>query len=1258
MLKKLLRIFLVFWLLLFIGAGVALWYANDYLESNQEKLLHEYLATKGMSVSLREVRLEIWKDWPEVRLTVDSLVVRDTTQATRVPELINAQRIRAKVDLDNLLAGRIRIQEIRMIDAQVHLESDSAGVFNLGYLADRDTVKTKLDTLKDAVQPNYISVDWEGLTAALDNVNLKFIHPKKRKNIEVLARSLSAVVDRNEERELCVDANVDFHFTDLAFNTDKGSYLRGKDLSGPLDVVLGEEVITLHPANLSVAGMDLRLAAEIHKEKTDTSYIDVSSEAIDYATAQSILPEELQEKLADYTVTGAFPAHVSIATPLGPGNDPRLEIDYVMSGQDVRLKEHQFDKVYATGTLINRLSPAEGGIPNSPRNLRVRAKNVKAYYLGNVLIETDRVDVRIPGRDAILRANLDISGPARAVSDYLRNDAFFFKRGKFRLKAGVNASLLDFEEIIQTTDGEIAFYNTEVFYGPAGISFPFRAIRTVKDGQDIRYGIVSRPLRTGFSFDLNGKIDNIVPLLMDQPAQRITTDVNFHTERFDWRDFRALFGEDGRLVSDDEELVFTDGPAPKKNKGAAAGAGEVGEYGPDGRPPLDTLTEAQQVAAMKASLMGIEKAFHPNFSMKFDTVKYYDVFTLTDFTTGLHFVEDTLRLEKTSFDWSGSDIQFAARLDMNEPSVTPFDVEFVAQHLNLNRLRNSLDYFGVALPKELETLPSDLHIDFQHRGRIADSIGIVGGYNYGRLLFDDGRDELFSGTLQYEPSETDGSIQTKFHLNGDPQVVNVLFAAENFFFGEGRFAIDLDLDGTPEDLPALLKTGRMDLSIDSSRILYRPGQVYIPVRHFDVKIAEERADYSLKLVTDSTNRTIRLDGYLDQLAAFMFPDTIEATAPFHVKADIRADALSYPDLLSLIQSQRDNFTSSTDSIVVDSLNSIAGTETVTDTVTKASSLKQVLSTTGGVFNSFRPELSLEVDTFILSPRTTLLDLATGMRVRNNNELVLERTGFLIDDGKVEIDAVYALDSLAVSPFHANYRIENIDLDQLVGEFAKVNPEVKKQIGEISGRLNLHGEMNGWLNERIQQVIFDSTTATLNYDLQNIVLTDWPQLLEVGKKAKMQRRFERLGLAPLSGYLEMNHGVLPIPRMEIQTTALQLFLEGQYSLADGPDLLVSVPVWSNLFRGVLDEAPPKEGYAHAGWKVYLTMKMEEEDPQADKPKTGFLLSRRKYYKKRGELEEWKALRSRWKNERKTARQESKVPRNTEKAAKQSVTDRRD
>jgi hypothetical protein len=274
------------------------------------------------------------------------------------------------------------------------------------------------------------------------------------------------------------------------------------------------------------------------------------------------------------------------------------------------------------------------------------------------------------------------------------------------------------------------------------------------------------------------------------------------------------------------------------------------------------------------------------------------------------------------------------------------------EHLDLNRLRPTIDYFGPSLPATFDELPNDLYIDFAHRGVIDDSLGITPGYNGGQLLFNDGRESLFAGRLVYTPTGPD-SLQSRLELSGDPRVVNSLFNAENFLFGSGRFRIDASLDGIPEDVPELLRKAELRLQVDSSQIDYRPGDVFIPVQRFTVDVAEERAVFDLRLRSDATRRLVSLSGELDRLSGFLLP---ELGIPYRVRADAKAKHLAWSDFDDFIRSR----------------------DTGGDTT--AFDLRQALSATGGIFSSFRPDLSLSVDTFRINGYRPFVDVRAGVRV--------------------------------------------------------------------------------------------------------------------------------------------------------------------------------------------------------------------------------------------------------------------------------------
>ncbi|MEM9528280.1 MAG: hypothetical protein AAGA31_16830, partial [Bacteroidota bacterium] len=740
---------------------------------------------------------------------------------------------------------------------------------------------------------------------------------------------------------------------------------------------------------------------------------------------------------------------------------------------------------------------------------------------------------------------------------------------RFSLDIGVDNYLDYYEELVSSTDGQLRLSDVDVFYKPAKANFPFAEIKLSKRADDVGFDLKSKALPTGFSFEMLGTIDNLAPLLIEQPTGQLRTDVTLLAPHINWTDFLAFFGQNGYLQIE-ENLMASDS------------------------------LEDPGISAMKKALVGIEETFHPTIEASFDSVGYYDVFTLTNFSTGLHYAEDTLVLERTSFDWSGSDLAFGARLHLGQDRETPFSVSAKADYLNLNQLLPTLNHFGLKLPAELDSLPDDLKIRFQHTGRIRDASGIMPGHNIGELFFDDGKNQLIAGRMNYQPGPQ--GLSTHLHLYGDPRSVSLLFGAEKFFFEDGNFNLNLHLEGTPETLRELMATSELRLTIDSSRVHYQPADVYVPLRQFTVDFKEERSDYFLHLRDDTTGRHLQLCGVLEDLSAFLYP---EPGQPFRMQTDVSAGTLYWSDFERFLQAAPAD--------------------------TSSFSVRKALSTTGGVFNSFRPELSLEIDTFWAGTTTPFTDITAGLYVRNEDTLVLEKSGFHFGAGKLAVDATYLLDDNAHSPFTLNWQTDTLSLGGLQTELAVLGLALPPSMGALSGTLSTQGTVSGLLDEERHLPVMDHLQGELHFRLTETELKDWPSLDAIGRKALMKRRFQSLRLLPLEMALTLDTSRISFSRTEIQSTALQLFVEGHYDLTTGPDLLVSIPL-RNIGRGVLAVPPDTTGYAHAGWKVYLASGKDK----AGKHKLKFRLGKRRYYRERGRLAEFQALKAKWRAERKARR----------------------
>jgi hypothetical protein len=455
--------------------------------------------------------------------------------------------------------------------------------------------------------------------------------------------------------------------------------------------------------------------------------------------------------------------------------------------------------------------------------------------------------------------------------------------------------------------------------------------------------------------------------------------------------------------------------------------------------------------------------------------------------------------------------------------------------------------------------------------------------------------------MQYAPGPE--GLHTRIRLVGDPQLLNPLFGAENFLFGSGQFNLELELPKTPQDLRELLYVGRIHLHVDDSRIDYRPQGVFIPVRSFVVDMAENRADYRLRLQSDSLREELELSGQLDSLSAFLFPGEGKT---FRVQTEARADYLDWSNLRQFIRPRRPD--------------------------TSAFELQDLVSATSGIFKTFRPDLDMAIDTLRLDQHIELLDLFGGISMQDSSWLRLERSEFTFGAGRIRLDAAYALDDRVISPFRINWQVDSLSLGLLLDELRAHELVADLDSGEISAPLDLAGELMGQFDEVTQRLVADSVWGEIRYRLGATELAGWPFLQTIGKKALMRKRFREPSLAPIAGELPVEAGRIGIPRTEVQSSAVQFFIEGYYDLTEGPDLLITIPL-RNIGRGRLATPPLPTGYAHAGWKVYLVV----EKNRKGEPVAKFRLGRRRYYRERGRLEELRDLRRRMRERKRSAKQ---------------------
>ncbi|MEM6771346.1 MAG: hypothetical protein AAF597_12255, partial [Bacteroidota bacterium] len=559
---------------------------------------------------------------------IDSLVVRDTSSLSGAEDVLSVGSLSVEVSLSNLLRDTLVWRKVSVEDAAVRVVVDSSGRMNLGELVMSTHSSTGFTppVKHSLLHPFH---DFTDMKITLSGVDLLYQDLLKRKRMKARIQQLDGWIPKRSKAELSLEACFDAGVAGLAFNLDKGSYLQDQFLQGCLLLNRRGERWLLEQTELQVGPDKYTIAGSV-----DPAYLSfsIANDSVIYDRASALLHDTLQARLAQFDVAGPFRVEALVTKLPDSGNEVDLSLHFWTKDQTVRIRDYTFNHVTTEGVFVNRLPEALGGNSKSLQEFLIEIDTTLAYYDG-MRVTSPRAEVRGFPMDVFLNAPIALSGQADALARLFGNTDFQFPVGKFVLKTHVNASLNDVEQIVKTSNGGLNFDNLLVSYRPSAVSFPLERLKLHKQGDDVRFQLRSGELQGGLGFDMVGGLDNIVPLLLDRPADSMRTEVIFHSQRGDWSSFRALFGADGYFEGERTE---------------AGGGSEL------------------QVTKMKQTLRGLGRQFRPHLQMVIDTLAYYDILCLKDFRTGIRFDQDTLVLQRSRFDWETSTFGLSARVGLTE----------------------------------------------------------------------------------------------------------------------------------------------------------------------------------------------------------------------------------------------------------------------------------------------------------------------------------------------------------------------------------------------------------------------------------------------------------------------------------------------------------------------------------------------------------------------------------------------------------------
>ncbi|MES1161092.1 MAG: AsmA family protein, partial [Bacteroidota bacterium] len=233
----------------------------------------------GGEVTIENMDLSFFRHFPHITLRLSKLILHDSLWQQHHHDLLKVDNLDLRFSfLGSLFSGgKPRIDKIFLEHGAVYLFTDSTGYSNTAMLRSKDSTGTKAETK----WPDFSLTD------------IRFVLEKqdKKKLFDLDIHHLNGKVEQ-DKRTLLLDLNTDIQVHSFAFNTEKGSYLKDKPISGHFQVQFNSrsKILQVNKQTLRIDGQPFLLSGRFFPSVSpDPFLLTIQTENIPFKKASGLL---------------------------------------------------------------------------------------------------------------------------------------------------------------------------------------------------------------------------------------------------------------------------------------------------------------------------------------------------------------------------------------------------------------------------------------------------------------------------------------------------------------------------------------------------------------------------------------------------------------------------------------------------------------------------------------------------------------------------------------------------------------------------------------------------------------------------------------------------------------------------------------------------------------------------------------------------------------------------------------------------------
>jgi hypothetical protein len=498
-----------------------------YVKVNKQKLLARVskMASEKLKgqLTIQDLGVNFLVNFPYLTLRLEGVSLRDSLYSQHKKELLKAGKLFVSAPTLQLLTGGIQPTKIVIEEGQVYLFKDSSGYSNR-YITSPDESKPKSAgrTLPDKV--------------ILKNMRLIMEDVPKNKLHDIFVKKLTCGIDESG-KAVNIKTKLDAVVNSMAFNLDKGSYIKGKGIKGDFNVEYNtlQSLLTVNNASLNIGGAPFKVTAAFYFGIKKDFTLQLVTNRIAFAQIKSLVPAAMSSKLDSFDFAKPLSITANIKGKTLYRDTPAVDLSFSTKNNALITPNGNFNNCSFSGAFSNHAN----GAYHTDEHSAIRIVGLKAEW-ETIPVSSDTIDIfnlKHPVITCDITSNTDLSKLDEAIG----SESFHFIKGDARTKIRYHGPIGDSAKVSPYISGTFSFSNAEILYVPRGVKLSDFNGDILFDSSDIRLKQLKGKVQ-GSPITINAEIKNFFSL-MDIDPGKLELISNVYMPVLDVQQFKSLLGQ-------------------------------------------------------------------------------------------------------------------------------------------------------------------------------------------------------------------------------------------------------------------------------------------------------------------------------------------------------------------------------------------------------------------------------------------------------------------------------------------------------------------------------------------------------------------------------------------------------------------------------------------------------------------------------------------------------------------------------------------